>query len=41
MISLLEINAHDINTEKPCHKETFYISVVNKMVNLGGPESGP
>ena len=26
MILLLEINAHDINTEKPFHKETFYIS---------------
>ena len=27
MILLLEINAHDINTEKHCHKETSYISI--------------
>ena len=27
MILLLEINAHDINTDKPFHKETFYISI--------------
>ena len=28
MILLLEINAHDINTEKHCHKETSYISIL-------------